>query len=209
MAPRRKKDQPLLPNEEFQEAILHPLRRRILSTLAAGGKMTQKELADQVDAAPASVRHHLLKLKKVGLVKDAGTRPGPKAITEKLFRTARGKGEIKVKLLNSMEGKRHRQMIRDEIIEDHRVGYRIAEGEDRFIGGSAHPLTATAGQLQALTLDLGKTVDKFRRSLKRGKKEKGQKEEFGVLHISFCPKRGPEKRAWKEACVVLSPKKEQ
>ena len=46
-----------------------PLRQKILRTMRLIGKpMTSKQIADRLHIAPSSARHHIMKLKEIGLV---------------------------------------------------------------------------------------------------------------------------------------------
>lgn len=142
----------------------HPLRRKILSLLARRGPLTQTETARAVGAAPASARFHILRLLKAGFVKKAGTRRGPKGITELLFRAARGKGAPRFRTAHgTKEDRDMRQLALEEHREMHRAGARIVlEKPERFFGLLSWNLRATPAALRRLTRRLGRVVERFR-----------------------------------------------
>ncbi|MEW6367705.1 MAG: winged helix-turn-helix transcriptional regulator [Acidobacteriota bacterium] len=71
----------------LRQALLHPIRVRIIEILRGSDAMTQRELGKSLFLSNAAVHHHLQTLLAVHLVKLQGTRPGPNGITEKLYAT--------------------------------------------------------------------------------------------------------------------------
>jgi DNA-binding CsgD family transcriptional regulator len=58
-----------LESEKHLRIFTLPLRQRILRTMRIIGKpVTTKQLADMLGIAPSSARHHIMKLKEIGLV---------------------------------------------------------------------------------------------------------------------------------------------
>ncbi len=117
-----------VPDQKFIKAYANPLRQKILKFLKDNGPATQTELAKHLDMEPASARHHLMRLLDVGMTRKAGTRPGPKGITEILFvNTSKGTGYATPFL--TRPGTEQDFMMRkfklDEFAEAHRVGTRV------------------------------------------------------------------------------------
>src|SRR6478736_7527751 len=79
--PKRKKATP-----EEVRALAHPLRLRIIRELYDGAR-SNKELATTLGEDPATVLYHVRTLARTGFVKPAGTRPGARGSTEKLYRS--------------------------------------------------------------------------------------------------------------------------
>ncbi|MDD4012257.1 MAG: helix-turn-helix domain-containing protein [Sphaerochaetaceae bacterium] len=58
-----------LESEKQLRIFTLPLRQRILRTMRIVGRpVTTKQVADMLEIAPSSARHHILKLKEIGLV---------------------------------------------------------------------------------------------------------------------------------------------
>ncbi|MBI2923833.1 MAG: helix-turn-helix transcriptional regulator [Planctomycetes bacterium] len=144
---------------------LHPLRRRIVALLARRGPLTQTEVARAVGAAPASARFHILRLLRAGFIRQAGTRRGPKGITEILFRATRGKKAPRFRTAHgTKEDFEMRKLSLDEHREIHRAGGRIVLAEPgRFFGLLSWNVRATPAALRRLTRRLGRVVERFRR----------------------------------------------
>ena len=184
-----------------EKAVSHPLRMKIIVKLAGNGECTQTEVAKEVDAATASVRHHLRVLERAGLVSLTGTRPGPKGITEKLFSINRDKMEIVKK--GSKEAK-NVGMFR-HISEAIRVGQRmLAKDEGAAEGGFLHEVEASPD-------DLLKLLQSWRRALDRldeaqVKSPKGAKHEANHYTVCafVCPANPPRKRGKKKPVENLS-----
>lgn len=96
MVPRRSEQELKDPQENVWFALKNPIRIKIIEFLKKHGPSTQTETSRDVHVAVSSAKHHIGVLIKVGIVKSAGTRPGPNSITEKLF-TLTGKKVLKVK----------------------------------------------------------------------------------------------------------------
>jgi len=79
--PKRKKATPA-----EVRALAHPLRLRIIRELYDGPR-SNKELATALGEDPATVLYHVRTLSRTGFVKPAGTRPGARGSTEKLYRS--------------------------------------------------------------------------------------------------------------------------
>ncbi|MCA8913106.1 MAG: helix-turn-helix domain-containing protein [Planctomycetes bacterium] len=140
----------------------HPLRIKLVDLLRKNGPMTQTELARAVDAEPASARYHLLRLVRAGFVASAGTRPGPKGITEKLFQHVEQEKEMEPLTLATKHGSKldneMRKLSFDQVAEAHRLGERIATREpERFFGIHTHEIEATPEKLRALRDALDQT----------------------------------------------------
>lgn len=67
-------------------ALAHPLRLRIIRALYGGARSNQ-ELAVALHEDPATVLYHVRTLVKTGFLAPAGTRPGARGRTEKLYRS--------------------------------------------------------------------------------------------------------------------------
>lgn len=58
-----------LSSEKELRIYMHPLRQKVLRTLALHGRpMTAKQLADALAITPSSAKHHLVQLQSIGLV---------------------------------------------------------------------------------------------------------------------------------------------
>jgi DNA-binding transcriptional ArsR family regulator len=79
--PKRKKATP-----EEVRALAHPLRLRIIRELYDGPR-SNKELATALGEDPATVLYHVRTLSRTGFVRPAGTRPGARGSTEKLYKS--------------------------------------------------------------------------------------------------------------------------
>jgi predicted ArsR family transcriptional regulator len=77
--------------EEFK-AMAHPLRLRILR-LCLHEAMTNKQLADRLDADPATTLHHVRLLVRTGFLAEEGVRAGHRGALEKPYR-ATGKSWV-------------------------------------------------------------------------------------------------------------------
>lgn len=66
-----KREKPRIRLESEQQLRIYtlPLRQKILRTMRLIGEpMTSKQIADRLHIAPSSARHHIMKLKEIGLV---------------------------------------------------------------------------------------------------------------------------------------------
>lgn len=149
--------------DERAAAWFHPVRIKLADLLRKRGPMTQTELARAIDAEPASARYHLLRLVRAGFVAEAGTRPGPKAITERLFRYVKPEQPVSMATAHgSAEDLRMRKLNLASVAEIHRVGARIIEREpQRFFGIRTVDLRATPERLRALRDALEHTLNGF------------------------------------------------
>jgi DNA-binding transcriptional ArsR family regulator len=68
------------------KALAHPLRARILR-LCAQHELTNKELADRLDAEPGTVLYHVRLLVRSGLLQPAPVRTGESGALEKPYRS--------------------------------------------------------------------------------------------------------------------------
>lgn len=66
------------------KALAHPLRMRIVETLAASEPMTTKQVAEHLGEKPTRLYHHVEKLEKVGLIRLTHTRRN-RGATEKYY----------------------------------------------------------------------------------------------------------------------------
>lgn len=66
------------------KALAHPLRMRIVETLAASGPMTTKQVAEHLGEKPTRLYHHVDQLEKVGLIRLTHTRQN-RGATEKYY----------------------------------------------------------------------------------------------------------------------------
>jgi DNA-binding transcriptional ArsR family regulator len=66
------------------KALAHPLRMRIIETLAAGDPMTTKQVAEQLGEKPTRLYHHVDLLEKAGLIRLTHTRQN-RGTTEKYY----------------------------------------------------------------------------------------------------------------------------
>ena len=71
---------------EQVKALSHPLRMRIIETLAAGDPMTTKQVADVLGEKPTRLYHHVDTLLKTGLIRLTHTRQN-RGTTEKYYET--------------------------------------------------------------------------------------------------------------------------
>ena len=71
---------------EQVKALSHPLRLRIIETLAAADPMTTKQVADALGEKPTRLYHHVDKLVKVGLIRLTHTKQN-RGTTEKYYET--------------------------------------------------------------------------------------------------------------------------
>jgi len=71
---------------EQVKALSHPLRMRIIETLAAADPMTTKQVADTLGEKPTRLYHHVDKLLQVGLIRLTHTRQN-RGTTEKYYET--------------------------------------------------------------------------------------------------------------------------
>lgn len=180
--------------QERVRTWFHPLRIKIVELLRARGPMTQTELARAIDANTASARYHLLRLVRAGFVEPAGTRPGPKAITEKLFRHIPQESTKEALTFSTMHGTAKdlemRKLSLDGVAEIHRVGARIIEREpERFFGIHTQEITATPEKLRALRDALKATLAGF----VAGQQAPGEGEnvERATVCINFYPRSAP------------------
>jgi DNA-binding transcriptional ArsR family regulator len=171
--------------ERKARIYLHPLRQKILERLKNHGPLTQTEAARAVDTAPASARFHLLLLLKAGFIARAGTRPGPKGITEKLFRIAAPKRRKPMFSTRhgTSEDRRMRKLALDEVAETHRAGSRIIlRTPARFFGLASFDLAASPEELRQLNKELMAIVKRFA----RGRDARGSTERCRV-QLGFYP----------------------
>ncbi|MBK8207685.1 MAG: helix-turn-helix domain-containing protein [Planctomycetes bacterium] len=172
----------------------HPLRIKIVELLRARGSMTQTELARAIDANTASARYHLLRLVRAGFVEHAGTRPGPKAITEKLFRHIQQEPTMEPLTFATKHGtaqdREMRRLSLDSVTEIHRVGARIIQREpQRFFGIHTQEITATPEKLRALRDALKATLAGFIAGLEAPGED--EKIERATVCINFYPHSAP------------------
>ncbi len=73
------------PSADEAKALAHPLRLRILRLLAERD-LTNKQLADTLDASPGTVLFHVRILLKAGLASPAAVRSGESGALEKPYR---------------------------------------------------------------------------------------------------------------------------
>jgi len=90
IAELRKTDVEIDDHEKIQQAqtkkvFRHPIRNRIIDILRDGKPRTQQELGNILSMSNAAVHYHVKLLLEVGIIKLHSTRPGPNAITEKLY----------------------------------------------------------------------------------------------------------------------------
>ncbi len=182
---------------DHQERIrtwFHPVRIKIVGLLRARGPMTQTELARAVDANTASARYHVLRLVRAGFVEHAGTRPGPKAITEKLFRHVQQAPSMEPLTFSTKHGSAKdlemRKLTLDSVTEVHRVGARIIEREpERFFGINTQQITTTPEKLRALRDALKATLTGFMAGLEAPKVDEAVESVY--LCINFYPHSSP------------------
>lgn len=74
------------PTPEEAKALAHPLRLRILRA-AAQRDVTNKQLADELDATPGTVLFHVRVLLRAGLLVSAPVRSGESGALEKPYRS--------------------------------------------------------------------------------------------------------------------------
>jgi DNA-binding transcriptional ArsR family regulator len=77
------------PTVREAKALGHPLRVRILA-LCARHELTNKQLADRLDATPGTVLHHVRILVDAGLLQAAPVRTGASGALEKPYRSDPG-----------------------------------------------------------------------------------------------------------------------
>ncbi|MCA8916976.1 MAG: helix-turn-helix domain-containing protein [Planctomycetes bacterium] len=180
------------PTDQDERARIwfHPLRMKLVDLLRRNGPMTQTELARAVCTEPASARYHLLRLMRAGFVEPAGTRPGPKGITEKLFRNVATVKEPEMEALtfSTKHGSKKDIELRkhhfDQAAEAHRVGERIALTDpDRFFGINIMEVKASPEKLRALRDALRATLTGFMSGLDKP----GDDAEQVTLCINFYP----------------------
>lgn len=177
--------------EERARTWFHPLRIKLVDLLHKRGPMTQTELARTVDAEPASARYHLMRLVRAGFVEAAGTRPGPKGITEKLFRHVKVKEpEMEPLTIATKHGSKPDNEMRklnfDHVAEAHRVGERISlRDPERFFGIETHEIVASPRKLRALRDALNQTV----RGFLAGMQAPDEDAEKVTLCINFYPQK--------------------
>lgn len=68
------------------KALSHPLRMRIIETLAASDPMTTKQVAEVLDEKPTRLYHHVDKLLQAGLIRLTHTKQN-RGTTEKYYET--------------------------------------------------------------------------------------------------------------------------
>lgn len=67
--PRFRDDMLILSDEKSVGIFMHPLRQRMLEKMMILAEpVTSKRLADELETAPSSARHHMLKLESIGVV---------------------------------------------------------------------------------------------------------------------------------------------
>jgi DNA-binding transcriptional ArsR family regulator len=71
---------------EQVKALSHPLRMRIIETLAAADPMTTKQVAETLGEKPTRLYHHVDKLLQVGLIRLTHTKQN-RGTTEKYYET--------------------------------------------------------------------------------------------------------------------------
>ena len=74
----RKRETLVIRRAEQLRALGTPMRLRVLRTLEAIGPATVAEIAERIDRKPVSLYYHVHALVEAGLVREAGTRPGPR-----------------------------------------------------------------------------------------------------------------------------------
>lgn len=172
---------------KFIKVYAHPLRQKLLRALEQHGPSTQTELASLIDAAPASARHHLHQLADVGLVRRAGTRPGPKGITEILFAaTTQKKGKTMhfATRHGTPDDLVMRKLRLNEVLETHRVGSRIIMRQpQRFFGLYSMDVSLPPAKLRELQSVLSRAARDF--LAKWGNDSNG---EACTLHLGIYPR---------------------
>ena len=71
---------------EQVKALSHPLRMRIIETLAAADPMTTKQVAERLGEKPTRLYHHVDKLEQAGLIRLTHTKQN-RGTTEKYYET--------------------------------------------------------------------------------------------------------------------------
>jgi DNA-binding transcriptional ArsR family regulator len=71
--------------EVVRDVLRSPVRVRIVGACLHGQEHTQSELARALSLSNPTVYHHIKVLRGAGILRQTGTRPGPKGITEKLY----------------------------------------------------------------------------------------------------------------------------
>ncbi len=174
---------------QFIKVYAHPLRQKLLRALEQHGPGTQTELAALLDTAPASARHHLHRLLAVGLVRKAGTRPGPKGITEILFAAnpkKKGKNMRFATRHNTPDDLAMRKLRLDEVLETHRVGSRIIMRQpQRFFGLYSVDVSLPPAKLRELQAVLSRAATDFLANA--GNDPQG---ETCTLHLGIYPRHG-------------------
>ena len=184
---------------EISRVYAHPLRQRILEHLRKAGPCTQTELARALDMAPASARHHLLRLVHAGFAAQAKTRIGPHGITERLFevrKSAKGKRLRWSTRHGSAEDLAMRKLSLDEVLEVHRVGSRIILRDPKaFFSIQNAEVRATREELRRLRNCLQAALAEFLGGLPaEAKRPQGQELQSCRIHVGLYPDHPPKSK---------------
>jgi DNA-binding transcriptional ArsR family regulator len=147
--PKRTKATP-----EEVRALAHPLRLRIIRELYDGAR-SNKELATALDEDPATVLYHVRTLTGTGFVKPAGTRPGARGSTEKLYKSTGKSWKVDVDIALPKSAEVRRASLDAFIAE---VG---AAGPDADLTTARLALKISAERLEALSARMRAVLDEF------------------------------------------------
>ncbi|HYF48311.1 MAG TPA: helix-turn-helix domain-containing protein [Planctomycetota bacterium] len=167
-----------------KEVLSHPIRIRLFGMLRQSRPRTQSELAKCLGLSNAAVHYHLNLMAGVGLVKLAGTRPGPNSITEKLYAFENEKW----KSLSPNPAKDDSEMMLDYtmswIHEMHRHAGEIIKKQwgIPFLVGSYH-LSAPPGEITKLRKQINRLTEDFKKTWSKEKSKESVPVAitFGVL----------------------------
>ncbi len=144
---------PRQPTLAEARALAHPLRLRVLR-LCLDRAMTNRELADALEARPGTVLHHVRVLLATGFLRPEAPRPGPRGTTEKPYR-ATGKSWW---LEHSMDA--NHGAVRHAVLEA--VAAEIEEaGPDAVIEGARMAARLRPEQLTAVLSHLRTLIDDY------------------------------------------------
>jgi hypothetical protein len=196
---------------DLERVIFNPICVKILRFLAERGKATQTEVAREIDCAPASARHYLLRMARVGMVAIDGTRPGPKGIIERLFEIPKdAAGNPVVTSGGAAEQAQNLELRLNTVLESHRVARRILRKDpNRSWGMSYSDLELSPREMARLGAALAETAKDFVKKLpKKTGEAPGDRRQHLRHMVVFFPQHPPRKavkddRHWN---VVLGPK---
>jgi len=146
-----------------------PARVRILGWLAGNSApRTKREIGRALSLSNAAVHYHVKKLTAAGLMRPAGTRPGPNSITEKLF-SARGATAQEAGALNGKDQSEiFLRYTLDSISEMHREAEQLIRSDwqsHRFLLG-CYGVHSTRAELKRFKTRLMKMLSQFHESHK-------------------------------------------